>query len=530
MVEATGGQTITGVSAGEAFLTAIRTIQLAPAAAIAVPGAEFGASSIVVDASASVDFSGCGIILYEWDWDGDGTYDESSVIPTLVHDYGDAGFPGTVRVRVTDATGRTGTTAFVLEVIPTVTEVTSLLTDLAVTWALDRQTGHLVGTITIGPREAPLSGTMWVALSGLDFTLEESDGETPDGRPYVDLTAEFLAAVRLVGDNDGVLDPDESVTFSPARLYSASRSAPPSTVLGFFSNTSGFDVEPPPDEEEEDFAPLSGTLSPSAIVNLSARVAHGPADRAAMPGFVITGEGTRRVLVRAVGPGLAAWDVEGALADPALRLYRLGGSGPVSLAANADWGTGGEAVAAAAASAGAFPLVAGSSDAALVADLAPGAYSAVVESAGEGVTLVEVYGLAEGAATTRLANVSARAYVGTGDRVAIAGLVVNGEAPRRFLVRAVGPTLARPPYNVPGTLANPVVTIQGSSGAVASNSGWSAENALVEAANAAGAFPLAVDADDAALVVTLPPGAYSVVVMGEGGTEGVALVEVYALD
>lgn len=537
MVSATGGQTITGVAAGEAFLTAIRAIQQAPAAALALPGVTPGATTITADARGSVDFTGCGIVLYEWDWNGDGVFDETTVTPVVTHTYPTGGFTGTVRLRVTDAKSGTGTTAFVLETAPTIIEVTDLLDEASVSWTLDRQTGHLNGTVTIGPRGVPLSTGLWIAVTGEGFELETEDGATPDGRGYVDLTDEFLAAVRAVGNLDAVLDPTETVSFSPLRILSGDRSAPLPSLLGYFSSTSGVVVPPddeePPPEEDEEFSSSVGIASvsaaaPATIANLSARAVHGSGARAVIPGFVIRGTETRRMLVRAAGPGLADFGIEGTLANPALRIFRTEGGASVPVAANDDWS--GDDVAAASYAAGAFPFAPGSGDAALVADLAPGHYTAVVDAPSEGVTLVEVYGLDAGAANAELVNVSARTHVGAGECIAIAGVVVRGDAPRQFLVRAVGPTLGLPPFGLPGVLAQPVVTVYAGSEVIATNAGWNGDSAVAQAAATVGAFPLAVSGADAALVITLAPGAYTVQVGGLGGAEGVALVEVYALD
>src|SRR5262249_24643786 len=105
-------------------------------------------------------------------------------------------------------------------------------------------------------------------------------------------------------------------------------------------------------------------------------------------GFVIGGNNSRTVLVRAVGPGLAAFGVPGTMADPQLALF----SGGTQIAANDDWGGDAQLVSASA-SVGAFALsAANSKDSVLLVTLAPGAYTATVKSAsGSGQALVEVY-------------------------------------------------------------------------------------------------------------------------------------------
>ncbi|HND62665.1 MAG TPA: hypothetical protein PLB90_14385, partial [Opitutaceae bacterium] len=243
--------------------------------------------------------------------------------------------------------------------------------------------------------------------------------------------------------------------------------------------------------------------------------------------------GTKPLLMRAVGPTLAGYGVGGALADPRLTIYSQGVSTP--LAGNDNWG-GDAQVAANAAALGAFPLAsAASKDAALAFAAPSGAYSMKVDGVGgaTGIALAEVYDASAGdttAAVPRLINISARAPVGTGDGMLIAGFVIAGSASRTVLIRAVGPTLAD--YGVPGALADPQLelsqTVNGATVVLASNDNWGGSTPAATAANAVGAFALSsVASKDAAMVVTLPPGVYSAKASGVGGTSGVALVEIY---
>ncbi|MBI5691115.1 MAG: DUF1566 domain-containing protein [Verrucomicrobia bacterium] len=142
--------------------------------------------------------------------------------------------------------------------------------------------------------------------------------------------------------------------------------------------------------EAYDVAPGPGA---APLVNLSARTRVGTGAEVLIAGFVVAGTEPKRLLIRAVGPGLAGFGVGGILADPQLVLYRQGAAAPVQQ--NDDWGSGGggAAVAAAAAQAGSFPLAAGSRDSALLVVLDPGAYSAQVSGVGgtAGVALLEIY-------------------------------------------------------------------------------------------------------------------------------------------
>lgn len=129
-----------------------------------------------------------------------------------------------------------------------------------------------------------------------------------------------------------------------------------------------------------------------------------------------------------------------------------------------------------------------------------------------------------------LVNLSTRAFVGTADGVLIPGLVIGGTTPRRVLVRAVGPTLAT--FGVTGTLADPVLTVFRGSATLASNDNWQDQSnaaAVATAALASGAFALPAGSRDAALLLTLDPGAYTFRIAGAGNSTGIALVEVYAV-
>jgi hypothetical protein len=272
-------------------------------------------------------------------------------------------------------------------------------------------------------------------------------------------------------------------------------------------------------------APAVGTTGTARLINLATRVAIGGTAGTPIAGFVLAGTGTKKILSRAVGPGLASFGVTGLLADPSLSLV----SGSSTLASNDNWNA---IDAATFTAAGAFALATGSKDAALVATLGPGAYSAVVGAGGgSGVALLETYDADSSASPTlALVNASTRAFVGTGDSVLIPGFVVSGTGSVKLLLRAAGPALAG--FGVGGTLADPQLTLYSGATALAMNDNWSsAANAadVSAAAATAGAFAFAGGSKDAALLVSLPAGAYTAVVSGVGGTTGTALVELYVV-
>jgi hypothetical protein len=170
----------------------------------------------------------------------------------------------------------------------------------------------------------------------------------------------------------------------------------------------------------------------------------------------------------------------------------------------------------------------------VVAHLPPGSYTAQLTDAtgGSGIGLVEIYDAdnADVPSGSRLVNTAVRAHVGTGENVLIPGLVVSAGAQKTMLIRAVGPGIAAAPFGVAGALAEPVLTLFLGAQSLATNTAWSSApnaGAIREAARAVGAFPLGEGSRDSALLVTLPPGAFTIQVSGANGSTGIALVEVY---
>jgi hypothetical protein len=284
-------------------------------------------------------------------------------------------------------------------------------------------------------------------------------------------------------------------------------------------------------------APAVLTIDPSArLVNLATRASVGTGGNVLIAGFVIAGNQPRGVLVRAIGDQLSEFGVPGVLRNPFLKLFDAKAN---LIASSDDWADGSDedaarnarvaAIEAAARETGAFPLRDDTRDGALIATLAPGNYTAQVSGAVNttGVGLVEVYELGK-PGPNRLINLSSRAVVGTGGNILIPGLTLNGQAPRRLLLRAVGPGLAD--FNVSGVLPDPVMTVFRGTDAIATNDNWEQQPGaadIVRTTAAVGGFALKAGSRDSALLLDLPPGSYTVQVAGVGGLTGVALVEVY---
>ena len=266
--------------------------------------------------------------------------------------------------------------------------------------------------------------------------------------------------------------------------------------------------------------------NPGRLTNLSVRTNAGTGAQTLIVGFNVAGSPDKAILIRAIGPSLTQFGVTGVLADPQLQLF----SGTTQLTANDNWGatTGGSAALASAFSAvGAFPLDASSLDAALVRTMSPGGYTAQVTSAGAtGIVLAELYDTTP-AAGARLTNVSARAQVGTGSGILIAGFSINGNVAKKILIRGVGPSLSQ--FGVTGRLADPKLQVfDAKQNSVATNDDWGGDATLAATFTSVGAFPMNTFTSlDSALLVTLPPGTYTAQVSGVNSTTGVALVEVY---
>jgi hypothetical protein len=270
------------------------------------------------------------------------------------------------------------------------------------------------------------------------------------------------------------------------------------------------------------------------LANISTRARVGTGDAVTIAGFVVSGVESKPVLIRAIGPSLTGLGISTALTAPKLELFRSGSS--TAIASNTGWTTGSSAVTSAIISAnnraGAFALTANLADSAIVATLAPGAYTAVISSANNtpGVALAEVYDLSSPAAGQKLFNISTRASTGAGDATLIAGISVSGSAPKRLLIRGVGPTLTT--LGVAGALSQPQLNIVKDGATVATNSNWttSPDAAAIATASAqVGAFALGSASADAAMIVSLPPGNYSAQVVGLNNTTGIAIIEVYEL-
>lgn len=246
-------------------------------------------------------------------------------------------------------------------------------------------------------------------------------------------------------------------------------------------------------------------------------------------GYVVGGTtGAKPLVIRAAGPSLGALGVDGTLADPKLELF----AGSTKTGENDNWG-GSSEVTAAMASVGAFSFTGATSlDAAVAANIETRNNSVTVSAAGTGTgaVIAEIYDASpstEPSATIpRLINVSVLKVIDPGTTLT-AGFVLRGSSSRTVLVRAIGPGL-QATFGMPDTMADPQLTLNGSSGQIARNDNWGGDPAIVSTGAAVGAFAIAsATSRDAMLLMTLQPGDYTAQVSGVAGGGGNVIVEIY---
>ena len=255
---------------------------------------------------------------------------------------------------------------------------------------------------------------------------------------------------------------------------------------------------------------------PQYLLNISTRDNMQSGDSAMIGGFIISGTTNKNIVIRALGPSLAAQGVQSALADPVLELHNSAGQ---IIASNDNWITQ-------------IPNVLPTelqptdpSESVIALSLAPGIYTAVLTGANGSVgnALCELYDLEPG--DSSVLNISTRGDVGSGDDVMIGGFIVGGTAPQKVIMRAIGPSLTA--AGVTGALADPILELHNTDGSlIFQNDNW---RSTQEAQIIATRVP-PTDNAESAIVATLAPGAYTAIVRGANNSTGVALVEVYALD
>ncbi len=238
-------------------------------------------------------------------------------------------------------------------------------------------------------------------------------------------------------------------------------------------------------------------------------------------GTIISGNAAKKVIFRAIGPSLADDNVSDSLQDPVLELYGPDGS---LITTNDNWkDTQQDQIE----DSGVKPER--DSEAAIVATLQPGNYTAIVRGKDdtEGVALAEIYDL-DRAADSKLANISTRAFVQTDENVVIGGFLLGGsDETSDVIVRALGPSLNRPGITSE-KLTDPTLELRDSNGTlVRENDNWQEDAGQAAQITANGLEP--ENPAESAIFATLPPGDYTALIAGKGGAFGIGLVEIYNL-
>jgi hypothetical protein len=263
------------------------------------------------------------------------------------------------------------------------------------------------------------------------------------------------------------------------------------------------------------------THPPDQLLNISTRMRVLTGDNVLIAGFIITGTDPKKVIIRGLGPSLGSVGVQGALTDTTLELHQ----GNSTLATNDNWKINDQTGQSQQAEIEATTIPPKNDlESALVATLNPGAYTAILAGKNQttGIGVVEVYDLNQ-SANSKLANISTRGFVDTGDNVMIGGFIVGGTGggAAKVIVRALGPSVP-----VSGALQDPTLELHDGNGTtIASDDNWKdSQQGDIQATT----IPPSNDLE-CAIVRTLVPGNYTAVVRGVNNSTGIGLVEVYNL-
>jgi subtilisin family serine protease len=371
----------------------------------------------------------------------------------------------------------------------------------------------------------PANMTVAVAPPTFNFTgsVAQTQTLTITVTPLVNLTA-AVAFGQVLFTESGAVSPNERITVAikglPAGLVTPGTPTPTPTLTPSPTVSPTPSASPTPIVSPTPIPTVTPTPPPPAqAINLSTRMRVDIGDRVGIGGFIITGSASKQVIARAIGPSLTRFGIPQAdvLADPVLELH---GPAGFTTIINNNWRDNQQVVIQ---NTGIPPI--NDLESAIVATLAPGAYTAIVRGNGNtaGVALVEVYDLDQ--ANSKLANLSTRAFGGTGPNIIIAGFMLgNNTSDDSVVVRGLGPSLSA--FGVTNVMANPTLELRNGDGTLQiSNNDWQDSPSQAALIIAAGLAPS--NALEAAIAASLPPGLYTVLLAGLNNTTGNALVEVY---
>lgn len=403
---------------------------------------------------------------------------------------------------------------------------------------IDPKTGVISGMVA-----SPISAAATITVVDGSFTRSCSLQLSFIGDPILPI----ITSARRV-----TLVPGEPLSYQITAAYGANRADEPSynvlgtlpsgltfnaktgVISGTFTGAAMRDGSPPDERALNDTPPVqlvgtnahgSGTApltfftAPSGTVNLSTRMFVGTGAEVLIGGFIITGTGSESILLRGIGPSLP---VGNALQDPVLELHDKTGA---IVTTNDNWKDTQQSDIQAT---GIPPT--DDRESAVVATFQPSSYTAIIsgKNTTTGVGLVELYDLGSQSQDTahgKLAQISTRGTVHTGDDVMIGGFIIQTLA-TKALLRGIGPELSA--QGVTGALQDPMLELHDGTGTlIASNDNWQDDATQAQQIQATGVAP--TDPRESALIATLNPGNYTAVLRGKNDTTGVALVEVYNL-
>lgn len=455
---------------------------------------------------------------------------------------------------------------------PSLANATSITGRVGVPFSFQVTTTGASAAAKFGATNLPSGLT--ISSSGLISGTVTAAGSTAVAVTISDGNSTRTSSLQLTFVTDAVLPvisspkvvriyPGQTVSYQITATYGASRVDEPSftvygtlptgltfdpktgVISGTFSGTLQRDSGPPDLRflNDSPLVQLAGTnthgtgtspliflAAPAGTVNLSTRLAVGSGDDVLIGGFIVTGNAPESLILRAIGPSLKSngAPLAGALQDPVLELHDTTGA---TVATNDNWQDN-PAQVQPIKDTGVPPT--DNRESAIVATFQPSNFTAIVRGSGgtTGIGLVELYDLGtvtnDTAARAKLAQISTRGTVKTGDDAMIGGFIIQGTT-TKVLVRGIGPELSA--QGVSNALQDTTVTLFNGSGTqIAFNDDWQIASDGTNQSAAIIATGVAPHDDrESAILMALPIGSYTAVLRGKNNTSGVALVEVYAL-
>jgi PKD repeat protein len=533
-----GNATVTKSSAADSTADGAYTlVGNAACRANAAPTAALTADPASGAPPLTVNFSGAGstdpdtappadtVVSYTFDF-GDGSAPVTQSTATISHTYTAEGNFG-ARLTVTDSRGKSSANQALIVI--TVAGNTPPVADLKA----NPTTGPAPLKVTLdgsGSIDNDFSDT----VQSYTFRFGDGSPDVTQGAPMIDhtyATTGTYTATLTVTDSRGVPSENSAQQTITVQGATSPTPSPTATVTPSASPSATPTASPTasPTTTPTATPTATATASPTApptnvqLINISGRVFTQGGDGVGIGGFIVSGPGTKRIMARAIGPSMTVngSPVQGRLTDPVIELHDAKGSPGLF---NDNWRTSQEAEIT---QSGLAPS--DDKESAIIKRLEPGAYTAIIKNAdgSPGIGLIELYDLSSNE-PAELGNLSVRAQVQTGDNVLIDGLILQGVTPKRVLFRALGPSVKVNGTTVPGALPDPSMDVfDGNGTLLRTNDNWRDAPNMSEI-ELTGLAP--GDDHESAVLLLLPPGNYTSVVRGVGGTTGISLSEAYKLN